>query len=425
MNRITPFLLFLLAAASLAGCGDGSGEPEGPPVEAAADEHGDEHAEGGALTLTPEQVAEAGIETAPVREQPLTVPITVPGRIVPSETGQAMAGAVVAGRLTRLLASEGQAVGRGQALAVIESPEIGSIQGELLHAMATVERTRLELRRQEQLFAEGLSAERLLEQAREEHRIAQADQAVLASQLRAFGAAPASSPSNVSASVTVRAPIAGVISRRIASLGDFVSQSEDLYEIIAPGAVYADAEVPPEQAAALRPGLRTVIVAPGDERYRGEVASVAPGVEAETRTTRIRLRVLNATAALRPETFVSIEFEGEAGRDALVVPTSAVEREGGQAFVYRVAPDGAGAAPHPEGGEHEGEAGAHEEAEHAADEHAEGGVTFERVPVELGDAAGEVVEVRSGLRAGDEVAVDGVFYLRSTRQRGELAEHEH
>src|SRR5690606_5076075 len=118
---------------------------------------------------------------------------------------------------------------------------------------------------------------------------------------------PASSPANVSASVTVRAPIAGVVLRRIASLGDYVDQSEDLYEIIAPGAVYADAEVPPEQAGALRPGLRAVIVAPGDARFRGEIASVAPSLEAETRTTRIRLRVLNATAALRPETFVSIE----------------------------------------------------------------------------------------------------------------------
>jgi len=424
MNRITPFLLFLLAAAPLAGCGDDAGGDEGPPVEAAADEDGDEHAEDGPLTLTAAQVAEGGIETAPVRLQPLTIPIRVPGRIVPSEAGQAMAGAVVAGRLTRLLAAEGQAVARGQALAIIESPEIGSIQGELLHAAATVERTRLELRRQEQLFAEGLSAERLLEQAREEHRIAQADQAVLASQLRALGATPASRPGNVSASVTVRTPIAGVVSRRIASLGDYVSQSEDLYEIIAPGAVYADAEVPPEQAAALRPGLGAVIIAPGDARFRGEVASIAPGLVAETRTTRVRLRVLNATAALRPETFVSIEFEGEAGRDAVVVPTSAIERDGGETFVYRVAPRGAEAG-HAEGGHAEREVAAGGEVDHADDEHAEGGVTFERVSIELGEASGEGVEVRSGLRAGDEVVVDGVFFLRSTRQRAELAEHEH
>jgi membrane fusion protein, heavy metal efflux system len=429
MNRILLFLTILLAALPLAGCGSDTPGAAGAdvPVEAAADAHGDEHgeAEGETLTLSAAQRTEAGVVTAPVRTQMLTVPVSVPGRIVPSETGQAVAGAVVAGRLVRLLAAEGQAVGRGQALAVIESPEIGTLQGELLHARATAERTRLELTRQEQLFAEGLSAERLLEQARAEHRIAQADQAAAESQLRALGAAPATSAGSVSGAVTVRAPIAGVVLRRIASLGDYVDQSEDLYELIAPGAVYADAEVPPEQAARLRPGLTAVIVAPGDERFRGEIASVAPALEAETRTTRIRVRIQNATAALRPETFVTIEFEGETGREALVVPTSAVEREGGQTFVYRVAPEAGRAG---EGSAHAGdEEGGDEHAgdEHAGDEHDEGGVTFERVPVALGEGAGDVVEVTDGLAAGDTVVVDGVFFLKSLRQRGELAEHDH
>lgn len=413
MNRILLFLTILFAVLPLAGCGSDTPGASGDsvPVEATADEQGDEHAEGEALTLTPEQVAEAGIETAPVRTKTLTIPISVPGRIVPSEAGQAVAGAVVTGRLVRLLAAEGQAVRRGQALAVIESREIGTLQGELLHARATAERTRLELTRQEQLFAEGLSAERLLEQAREEHRVALADQAATEAQLRALGAVSATSASTVSGAVTVRAPISGVVLRRIASLGDYVNQSEDLYELIAPGAVYADAEVPPEQAAVLRPGLSAVIIAPGDGRFRGEIASVAPALEAETRTTRIRLRITGATAALRPETFVTIEFEGEAGREALVVPTSAIERAGGETFVYHVAPEGA-------------EAG-HAEGEHVDEEPAEGGVTYDQVPVELGETAGEVVEVRSGLAAGDVVVVDGVFYLKSTRQRGELSENEH
>jgi len=51
--------------------------------------------------------------------------------------------------------------------------------------------------------------------------------------------------------------------------------------------------------------------------------------------------------------------------------------------------------------------------------------TYERLPVELGEATGEVVEVLNGLSAEDHVVVDGVFYLRSLRQKGELSEHEH
>lgn len=407
MNRTPLPLVILLILLSAWGCGtDGAGTDDG--TQQAETPH-DAVSEGDLVTLARDHVVEAGIETAPVVNQELILPIGVPGRIVPSESGQAVAGATVTGRLTQLYAAEGQSVARGQPLAVIESPQVGSLQGELLHAQATTERSELELRRQEQLFAEGLSAERLLELAREGYRAAQADEVALVSQLTTLGALAAGGPDGVTGIVTVRAPIAGVVLRRIASLGDFVDQSEDLYEIIAPGSVYADAEVPPEQAAFLRPGMGAVIIAPGDMRFGGRIASLAPSVEAVTRTTRIRISIEQATPALRPETFVTVQFAGEVGRRALVVPPSAIERDGGTTFVYRVRliePGG-------------------ERAGAATPTAIEDGTTYERVAVELGDAVGDAVEVRNGLSAGDEIVVKGVFYLRSTRQRGMLAEDDH
>ena len=391
MNRIFLYLLLILLFASAA-CGGNDHETatKAPPTDEV--DHDDHAGETGEITLTAEQSAGVDIETATVRTQALTAPIVVPARIVPTEAGQALAGAIVSGRVVRLIAAEGQRVRRGDPLAVVESPDVGNLQGELLHARATVERTGQELKRQEQLFAEGLSAERLLEQAREGYRTALADQAAYEAQLRALGATPASSAEDVSGRVSVRAPISGVVSRRAAVLGAYVDANQTLYEIITPGAVYADAEVSPEQAAVLRPGLHATIVGPGGEEFLGQVASIAPALEAETRTARVRVSVRNATAALRPETFVTVRFEGEAGREALVVPVAALERSGGETFAYRVAEE-----PN----------------------------TYERVTVVMGEASGEVVEVVSGLSAGDEVVVNGTFYLRSLRQKGELAEHEH
>lgn len=409
MNRTQNLLSFLLVLLPIWGCGtDGASTVDGPNSAAAGIETPyDAILEGDLVTLAPSHVMEAGIETTLVSSQDLILPIGVPGRIVPSESGQAVAGATVTGRLTDLFAAEGQTVTRGQALAVIESPQVGALQGEHLHAQASVERAELELRRQEQLFAEGLSAERLLELAREGYRSARADEVAVSSQLIALGADAASGPESVTGTVTVRAPIAGVVLRRIASLGDFVDQSEDLYEIIAPGSVYADAEVPPEQAVALRPGMDAVIIAPGDTRFHGRVASLAPSLETVTRTTRIRVSVDRATAALRPETFVTVQFAGEIGRKALVVPPAAIERDGGATFVYRIRAKEPGVV--------------NSDSPSTVND----GTTFERVVVDLGDAVGDAVEVQNGLTAGDEVVVKGVFYLRSTRQRGMLAQDDH
>lgn len=409
MNRTRILLLVVPLLLPIQGCGtDGAGTVDGAWVATSNSEtRYDAIVEGDLVTLAPGHVAEAGIETALVSIEELILPIDAPGRIVPSESGQAVAGAAVTGRLTELYAAEGQTVARGQPLAVIESPQVGSIQGELLHAQASVQRSELELRRQEQLFVEGLTAERLLELAHEGYSSARADEVALSFQLAALGALAATGPDHVTGTVTVRAPIAGVVLRRIASLGDFVDQSEDLYEIIAPGSVYADAEVPPEQAVALRPGMEAVIIAPGGTRFQGRVASLAPSLEAVTRTTRVRVSIDRATAALRPETFVTVQFTGEMGRQALVVPPAAIEREGGATFVYRVlakqpGAEDAGTLP-------------------AVDD----GTTFDRVAVELGDAVGDAVEVRTGLSAGDELVVKGVFYLRSTRQRGMLEDDDH
>ena len=137
MNRLPIYsLLLLLLAAPLAGCGsdseaasgedDHAGEAPGAHAdegagEGAEDEHGDE------LTLTDEQAAATEIATEVVRSSALAAEVRVPARIVPTETGQAQVGALVDGRVVRLLVAEGQSVRRGAAVAVIESPEVARL----------------------------------------------------------------------------------------------------------------------------------------------------------------------------------------------------------------------------------------------------------------------------------------------------------
>ena len=130
-------LLFCLAlAVPLAGCGsdteaaptdDHAGEAPGAHSDDASDEaddHGDE------ITLTEAQAAAADVETAVVQASPLAAEIRVPARIVPTESGQAQVGALVDGRVVRLLAAEGQShlksgaklmaeFGDGQASAIV------------------------------------------------------------------------------------------------------------------------------------------------------------------------------------------------------------------------------------------------------------------------------------------------------------------
>ncbi|MEM1118723.1 MAG: efflux RND transporter periplasmic adaptor subunit, partial [Bacteroidota bacterium] len=394
-------LLFcLLLAVPLAGCGsdteaaptdDHAGEAPGAHSDDAsgeADDHGDE------ITLTEAQAAAANVETAVVQAAPLAAEIRVPARIVPTETGQAQVGALVDGRVVRLLAAEGQAVRRGVAVAVIESPEVARLQGEYLQARARVTQAEQQLNRSRQLAAEDLISGTLLEQAVADASATEAQAAALAGEIRAHGGSAPSGPGGVTGRVTVSSPISGVVSERQAELGAFVQASAPLYEVVAPGQVYADASIDPAAAAAIGQGDVAVIEAPGGRRFRGVVQFVGAEVAGETRTATVRLRVTNATAELRPETFVTVLFDveagegAEAGRVAITVPTEAVERDGGDAYVW-VPVDG--------------------EAQ-----------TYARRPVTLGEATGDRVEVTAGLEPGERIVVDGVFALKSFQSRGEL-----
>lgn len=429
-------LLFLLTP--LAGCGKDEAAAEAPADEHAGEapgEHSEEEGGAAEITMTAEAMESSGVVVAPVREQPLAQTFSSPGRVVAGVTGSARVGPIVAGRVVRLFASDGSGVRQGGVLAELESIEVAGLQGDYLQAVAQVqsaaaevetaeaqiqsadaviERAQAALTRETALAAENLTPRSEVEQAREDVRTSQAErrsavaarsaaqasrqsaQAVVAAartRLTAVGVGvPRSAPSRgVAARFTVRSPIGGTVTSREVQLGQFVEPGTDMFEVSSAGSRTVEAQVAPERAAGLRSGALVTVVTADSARYAARIVSVAPVVSAESRTVPVRVEMTGGS--LRPEAFVTVEFESSGTRSALVVPEASVERAADGTFVFTAV---------------EGEAG-----------------TFNRTEVTLGQSTGDGVEIRSGLTAGQRVATEGVFYLRSARQRGELAEHEH
>lgn len=428
-RTLAALALFLLSP--LAACGDAS-VPAGPPARAAA--AGPEAGAPAEVTMTAEAMRTAGVVVAPARTLPLAETFAAPARVVAGLTGSALVGPLVPGRVVRLFANEGSGVRQGDPLAEVESMDVADLQGGFLQAAAqvrtadaavetaeaqiqsadaVVERARAALARAEALAAENLTPRSEVERAREDFQTAgasrrsalaarsaagasrQSAQAIVSAartKLTAVGVGvPQSAPSRgVAARFVVRSPIGGTVTARSARLGQYVEPSRDMFEVSASGSSTVEAQVPPARAGGLRVGAPATVVTADSARYAGRVVSVSPAVDPESRTVPVRVEMVGGR--LRPEAFATVEFEAGATRSAVVVPDGAVERAEGGTFVFA---------------EVAGRPG-----------------TFVRTEVELGQTTSGGVEVLSGLAAGRRIATEGVFYLRSARQKGELAEDD-
>jgi membrane fusion protein (multidrug efflux system) len=176
----------------------------------------------------------------------------------------------------------------------------------------------------------------------------------------------------------VRAPFGGVVGERLVSVGDYVTRGTKVVSILRVDPLRVELTVPEQYVAAVAAGRAVtfeVDAYPG-ETFTGQLRFVSPSVTAETRALKIEAVVPNPNHRLKPGFFATARIEQAARQPAILVPAAAVRTVAGTARVFVIA---------------EGRA-------------------EERV-VMTGQAVGDLVEISSGLKAGERVAASGVDQL--------------
>ncbi len=199
----------------------------------------------------------------------------------------------------------------------------------------------------------------------------------------------------------ITAPISGVVARREIKLGNLVQANQELFEIVDLEPLQAVLNVPEHELHTLKPGqdvhLR-VDALPG-RRFEGQVARIAPVVDAASGTFRATCEFRNGGGELKPGMFGRIEVAYDERESALVVPRQALIEEDGETHVFVVepAPTAPLAAPRGRPGE----------AVAASLEPARPGLVARRRAVSTGYSDGDRVEVREGLTDGERVITVG------------------
>ncbi len=358
------------------------------------------------VVLTPEAAARIEIQTAPAEKRVLAQELVTTGQVDFDQTRLAHVSPRVTGRVHRVHGVLGQRVRRGATLAEIDSIELGQAKAAYLQAKAKTELARTSFDRAQGLFADRIASEQEVLEAEAHHRDAAASLRTAEETLYLFGLAKETVDSlnyddRGTSTYPLRAPFAGTLVERHATLGELVTPERNLFTLADLSRVWIWIDISQRDLGGVHIGdqaFARVDAFPSDV-FTGTVSFLSARVDTETRTLRARLDVPNPEGKLRPGMFVEVQLvdphaqAGDGLRAAsLVIPLAALVRQGDASFVFV------------------------EQAKHE----------YQRRAVQLGRTVGDNVEILAGLEPGEPVVVKGAFLLKSALSKESLGgSHDH
>ena len=260
-----------------------------------------------------EKLPAADVGIAAVANKARTASEEVVGTVRPKL--QAVIEAKVSGRIETFAVAPGQMVKAGDLLVQLDAREI---QAKFDQARAVRDQAARDLERARKLFEQKITSQAEFDAAQSRERVA------------AGGATEAESAFAYSKIV---APFAGVVTRKLADVGDLAAPGKPIVEMEDPGALRFEAGVPEALIGDVRVGDKLAVrVSLGTADLQGVVVEVAPAAEAATRTYLVKLD-LPPAAGLRSGQFGRV-IVPTGKSDAVWVPASAVVLRGQMETVF-------------------------------------------------------------------------------------------
>ena len=358
----------------------------------------------GTIHLSPQAVVSAGISLGTAEVRALRTEIETTGAVDFDQRRFAHVSPRVGGRVEATLAEVGDHVRSGQVLARVDSIELGKAIGDYLQARARAELARETFEREQSLFADRVSSQQEMLSAQAAAREADAALRGAEEHLHLLGLSDNQVRTlgydQPRASVyEVRAPFAGTVVERHATLGEMVEPQAPLFQVADLSRVWVWIDVFERDLARVHLGddVELHVEAFPGSAFEGKLVYLGSRVETESRTARARIEVPNPEGRLRPGMFARVRIsdphaaDGEAESvSVLAVPETALQRDGDQFVAYVALGDG----------------------------------RFETRKVRTGRKGDGFVEVLDGLSAGESVAVSGTFVLKSEASKESLGGEE-
>ena len=323
-----------------------------------------------------ETARDAGLEVVPAVEGMEGAGVFATATLVADASNLAVVNPRAAGVVRSIRADLGSRVVPGTPLAILESSAVGEDRSKLQAAKARATAAEANYRREKELYHKGVSALREVEEAQRESEAAKADVSTASSALGMVGTG-----SGLAGAYELRAPIAGVVTKRAATVGTLVDTDDALFEIVNTSSLWAEIDVPETHVPHVHPGQRVVLRVEGlaGREFHGILKFISPVIDAHTRTAKARAALSNKDGLLRANMYARARIVDDQNMASVLVPKTAVQEAKGVQLVFvQLAED-----------------------------------AFEARRVKTTPAENNMVAIASDVRPGERVVTTGSFLLKT------------
>ena len=324
----------------------------------------------GHVSLSPTQQVMANVATVAAQQTTLDKEINAVGIVQYDQSRQAKVTAWIAGRIDTLHVNKvGDIVSKDKPVAEIYSPDLLATQQEYLLAIKS--RNQLQ---GSPIASIAQSGEGLVTSAKQRLMLF----GVKESQI--FELEKAGKP-NIR--LPIYTPLSGVVIEKLVQEGQYVTTGEVLFAIADLTKVWVEIEIFENEVPYVRVGQQVKIRSSGDQHVavHGRISFVYPFHDPKTHTVKARVEMPNPGHMLKPDMFVNAIIRVPLVR-GIVIPVTAVIDTGKRQVAWVETSPG----------------------------------MFEPRDVQVGERVDDKLQILSGLKAGDKVAVSGGYLIDSEAQ---------
>lgn len=295
------------------------------------------------IALSAEQIDKLGIVTAPLPRQSNGDITGLPASVVIPGNQLYTISTPLAAMVEQTLVGVGDPVKKGQVLARLQSPAFIEAQRSLLQAHMQDQLTAENLKRDQELWKDGIIAESRLRATRSQRNEARAILTERHQALKLFGMSSQSieqllSSGELNSQLSITSPIDGVILDKSASSGQRLDAATPLFKVARLKPLGLEIQVPLSSAGNIEIGATLNIPA---YSASGKVTAVGRSLSSGSQTILVRALIDKGTDGLRPGQYVEADITtAGSGMKQWNIPNSALARLGTQAFAFVRTPTG-------------------------------------------------------------------------------------